>query len=29
MHLFTFKKTQHKSELHKAIKGFPFANEEL
>ena len=29
MHLFTFKKTQHKSELHEAIKGFPFANEEL
>ena len=29
MHLFIFNKTQHKSELHQAIKGFPFANEEL
>lgn len=29
MHLFSLKKTKHNLELHKAIKGFPFTNEEI
>ena len=29
IHLFSIRKKQHNSELHKSIKGLPFANEEI
>jgi phytoene synthase len=29
MHLFSFRRTKHDSQLHKAIKGLPFTNEKI